>query len=396
MISDAFGQYRQQSADVGTSQPFGSTETSNEGHMEDTGDFLNFLKDASETLYEGSKELGHFKPFVRNKSQSEGCIAKGHIAEDTLTFCSYYMEDIETRFNRPRRVRDDPNYIQPSGMSTIFPQLGKPASAPENYHLAPMQKLQAHRYVLLNCSIVIPFVEEFRQHIRRSSRGRRPSPTEIERKVNKEFVDWFQKRIMNSDSIDTTSTDLKFLARGPSNSGVFLTSKTSCVASSSDGNLRQAEIPYYGKLEDIIEINYNGRFKVVLFKCKWADTTRDKGYQKDCWNFNCVNFDKLIHTGEREEHEPYIEPSQAQLVFYVDDIVNKGWSVAVHLKPRDMYDMGEVIEEEVYENEPYQEQELEQFFADGDDYVQLATDHIIDDIVDANVATDLATNAMSE
>lgn len=27
------------------------------------------------------------------------------------------------------------------------------------------------------------------------------------------------------------------------------------------------------------------------------------------------------------------QASQAQLVFYVDDIVNKGWSVAVHLKP---------------------------------------------------------------
>ncbi|KAH0679265.1 hypothetical protein KY284_020350 [Solanum tuberosum] len=159
----------------------------------------------------------------------------------------------------------------------------------------------------------------------------------------------------------------------------------------------QAEIPCYGKLEDIIEINYNGRFKVVLFKCKWADTTRDRGYQKDRWNLNCVNFDKLIHTGEREEYEPYIEASQAQLVFYVDDIVNKGWSVAVHLKPRDMYDMGEVLEEEeVDENEPYQEQELEQFFADGDDYVQLATDHIINDIVDANVATNLATDAMSD
>lgn len=89
----------------------------------------------------------------------------------------------------------------------------------------------------------------------------------------------------------------------------------------------------------------------------------------------------------------YIKASQAQLVFYVDDIVNDGWSVAVNLKPRDMYDMGEVIEEEeVYENEPYQEEKLEHFFADSDDYVQLATDHI----VDANVATDLATNAMSE
>ncbi|OIT29924.1 hypothetical protein A4A49_66134, partial [Nicotiana attenuata] len=178
------------------------------------------------------------------------------------------IEDIETRFNRPRRVRDDPNVTEPSGTSSIFPQLGKPASALITFPLTDMQKLQAHRYVLLNCAVVMPFVDEFRQYIRRSSR-RRPSPTEIERRVNKEFVDWFQKRIMNPDTIDTMSIDLKFFARGPSvvarrftayningskfrtlareeglrtqNSGVFLTSKISCVTSSIDGNLRQAE-----------------------------------------------------------------------------------------------------------------------------------------------------------
>uniref|UniRef100_M0ZQY6 Transposase protein n=1 Tax=Solanum tuberosum TaxID=4113 RepID=M0ZQY6_SOLTU len=118
MINDTFRQYRQQASDGGTSQLLSSTETSNDMHMEDTGDFHNFLKDGSEKL-----ELGNFKPFVRIKSQLEGSIAKGHIAEETLTFFSQYMEDTETRFNRPRRVRDDPNYIQPSGMSTIFPQL---------------------------------------------------------------------------------------------------------------------------------------------------------------------------------------------------------------------------------------------------------------------------------
>nr|XP_009604513.1 uncharacterized protein LOC104099278 [Nicotiana tomentosiformis] len=228
---------------------------------------------------------------------------------------------------------------------------------------------------------------------------------------------------MNPDIMDTMSTDLKFLARGPSvnarrftayningfkfqtldrekglktqNSGVFLTSNTSGVASSVDRNLQQADLPYYRKLEDIIEINYNGRFKVVLFKCIWADTTRDRGYKKDRWSFNCVNFDRVIHTGEREEHEPYIEAFQAQMVYYVDDVVNKVWSVDVHLKPRDLYEMAEeVVEDEVYENEPYQEQELEQFFGHGDEYIQLATDHLINE---ENVVTNLPADAnMSE
>jgi len=100
---------------------------------------------------------------------------------------------------------------------------------------------------------------------------------------------------MNPEATNTMSNDLKFLARGPlenanrftayninefkfrtltrdeglrtQHSGVFLTSNTACVSSSVDRNLRQAELSYYGKLEDIIELNYYGLFKVVLFKC---------------------------------------------------------------------------------------------------------------------------------
>ena len=33
------------------------------------------------------------------------------------------------------------------------------------------------------------------------------------------------------------------------------------------------------------------------------------------------------------------------MVYYVDDVVNEGWTVVVHIKPRDLYDMGEEVEE---------------------------------------------------
>jgi len=46
------------------------------------------------------------------------------------------------------------------------------------------------------------------------------------------------------------------------NSEVFLTSNTSCVTSNNDENLRLSNLPYYGKLEDIIEINYYGFLRV--------------------------------------------------------------------------------------------------------------------------------------
>lgn len=195
---------------------------------------------------------------------------------------------------------------------------------------------------------------------------------------------------MNPDISTAIPDDLKYLAKGPltqarrcsafnvngfkfrtvarehgfktQNSGVYLTSSTSCVASSADGNIREADLSYYGKLEDIIELSYSGRYKVTLFKCTWADTTTDRGFRKDAWGFSSINFSRVIHTGDREDHDPYIEASQAQMVYYVNDEMSKDWSVVVHLKPRDLYDMGEQIDTDVCP-----EQDLSQFFGDSDD-----------------------------
>ncbi|XP_060182958.1 uncharacterized protein LOC132612901 [Lycium barbarum] len=301
-------------------------------------------------MYFVERLLGHLKSLVGNRSQPEGSIAEGYIVEEALTFCSRYFEGIESRLNRPKHVNDEPNCNEASEKSSMFPQQGKPVGGSTTEPLTLLEKTQAHRYVLLNCATVKPFVDEFRHHIRRS-RGRKLSPTEVERRVSKEFADWFPKRIMNPDIADTISDDMKFLAQGPAqdarrfsayningfkfrtlsreqglktqNSGVFLVSDTSCVASSADRYARQADLPYYGRLEDIIELNYYGRFRVVLFKCQWADTTRNRGFKSDVWKFNCVNFSKLIHTGDREDDDPYIEASQANMVYYVDDETDK-------------------------------------------------------------------------
>ncbi|OIT08741.1 hypothetical protein A4A49_62940, partial [Nicotiana attenuata] len=173
---------------------------------------------------------------------------------------------IESRVNRPKHVNDGPNLNEASEMSSVFPTQGKPIGGSETFTLTQLEKTQAHRYVLLNCAAIKLLI---RDYIRRSSKGRRPSATEVERRVNKEFPDWFPKRIMNPDITNTISTDLEFLAQGPcpdarrftayningfkfrtlskeqgsqtQNSGVFLISDTSCIASNTNRNARQAD-----------------------------------------------------------------------------------------------------------------------------------------------------------
>ncbi|XP_070012289.1 uncharacterized protein [Nicotiana sylvestris] len=90
-------------------------------------------------------------------------------------------------------------------MSSTFPTQGKPVKGSEAFTLTQLEKTQAHRYVLLNCATIKPFISEFRDCIRRSSRGWRPSATEVERRVNKEFPDWFPKRIQVSRATVTVA-----------------------------------------------------------------------------------------------------------------------------------------------------------------------------------------------
>ncbi|WVZ17466.1 hypothetical protein V8G54_010448 [Vigna mungo] len=159
------------------------------------------------------------------------------------------------------------------------------------------------------------------------------------------IVDW-------KSNIDSPTSDIQVLIQWK---GLPLEAAVGNLGISVDRNLKQADLPYYGKLEDIIELNYYGRFKVVLFKYLFI--------LKTVKNMNLI----LRHL----KHKWYITLMM---------LLTKGWSVVVHLKPRDLYEMGEEVEEEVYENEPYEDQQLEKFYSNDNEYVQLATNHLDDDI----------------
>ncbi|KAK7258274.1 hypothetical protein RIF29_23845 [Crotalaria pallida] len=165
-------------------------------------------------MYPIERYLGHLKSLVRNKAQPEGSIAQGYLAEEVLTFCSQYLEGIETRINRPARV-DDFNSASTSHLPSLFPPLGKAVGAFSTFELSTLEKIQAHRYLLLNCPAVKPYIDEFKDHVRRRSKGRKPTATQLQKIVNKEFIDWFPRKIMNPDISNNVLDDLKFLAKGP-------------------------------------------------------------------------------------------------------------------------------------------------------------------------------------
>lgn len=91
--------------------------------------------------------LAHLKSHVTNKAQPEGSIAEGYILEETLLFCSRFLEGVKTAFNRPKRIEDD----IPDSRSYLYNSGGQVIGKEHNTKLDDKSLKQAHRYVLLHC-----------------------------------------------------------------------------------------------------------------------------------------------------------------------------------------------------------------------------------------------------
>ncbi|KAM3376735.1 hypothetical protein P3S68_009148 [Capsicum galapagoense] len=350
-------------------------------------------------MYPTERVLDHLKSYVRNNSAAECYIAEGYILEECLTFCSRYLEDceIETRFNRSRRNKDDGQIAATSEsgiLSKLFPAIGKPVGAIKTLPIPSVEIIQAHRYVLINCEIVDAFREEFRIEVTRMHRGKRNSSKLVEEYVHKHFHEWFKEYVARQDGANIISK-IQWLARGSNNivrrfkeynihgfkfrtlrkehglktqnSGVVMYALTKRFLNGRESVEQSSDDMYYGKLLDIIELNNYGKLKVVLFKCIWVDTTLNKGIKIDQFGITSVNFSHLIYTGAKEIDEPFILATDARMVYYVDDPIDEDWYVVCHMKPRDIYDMRDVdfmdleepdLEEPLMEDIPFCEQHL--------------------------------------
>ncbi|KAK5839821.1 hypothetical protein PVK06_008661 [Gossypium arboreum] len=137
--------------------------------------------------------------------------------------------------------------------------------------------------------------------------------------------------------------------RRTQNCGVVVNSLITSYASARDSNPVEGNVEYYGLLTDIIELDYYGKWKVVLFRCDWADANTARGIKNDQFGFTMVNFSRLIHTGEHLIDEPYVFSSQVKQDFYSKDPIDEGWYVVLRNTPRNLFDMGNGNRDDIVE-----------------------------------------------
>ena len=140
---------------------------------------------------------------------------------------------------------------------------------------------KAHYTVLQNSSLVDPYIETHKELLRSEFPGK--SEAWITRQHMKTFSDWLQKECQGDESIDE---QLYLLARQPSchiltykgyriNGNTFYTLAQDKRSTNQNSGVRIDAIDpnghkqtYYGRIEEIWELNYAPTFKVPLFKCQ--------------------------------------------------------------------------------------------------------------------------------
>ncbi|XP_042950337.1 uncharacterized protein LOC122282453 [Carya illinoinensis] len=233
-------------------------------------------------MYPFERYLGKFKRYVRNKARPEGSIAEAYVHVECLTFCSMYLNDIETRYKRVERNADIPDQLNDEFFSVFS------------------QKIREKR--AMNPASV-------RDEIYALACG--PD----------KWVASYAGCIMNGIRFQTKDRERH---RRTQNSGLVVR-----------GEHQSNPVDFYGVLKDIIELRYMGWRKVYLFQCDWWDVGDKRKGIRVGDHLTSLNTSRTWY-----KDEPFALACQAQQVFYLKDMSVVGsWYVVHKITNRNVYNI---------------------------------------------------------
>ncbi|XP_056848084.1 uncharacterized protein LOC108815770 isoform X2 [Raphanus sativus] len=288
-------------------------------------------------MYPFERYMKVLKDFVRNTARPEGCIAESYLAEECMRFCSEFLKkttNVEDKVDRNMEYEN----------STILE--GRPISTGTSITLSEMEKKIAHLAIIQNLSIVEPYVDEHLQFLQDTDDKCRRDASFLWSMHTKNFANWLKKQVP-LDSKEHEET-LKWLAYGPrcsarsytgfivngqrfrtssvdrksQNSGVYYEATAVCRSSAKDTSQVVDVVSYYGRVTDIILMDYNV-FYVPLFRCQWA--VKGNGVKIED-GFTLVN---MQHSQASFSSDPYILASQAKQVFYSRENETSNWYIVM-------------------------------------------------------------------
>ncbi|XP_047320954.1 uncharacterized protein LOC124925022 [Impatiens glandulifera] len=283
-------------------------------------------------MYPIEQYMGTLKSYVRNQSHPEASIVESYLTNECISLCSRYFDT------------SDCGLTENKTSLSIFLSI-EDLSGGVGINLDRVDRKLARIYVLKNCEEVEPFYNEYLQ--KRISSGMVLS----EEEWDTQYINWFKTKVeeLYREEKSQRMEDLLSLARGPLeyaktlvcckvNGYKFNTEEhdEGLTTQNSDiyvvGNNGIKTIDYYGVLTHIIELQYLGGNRIVLFKCRWFDVETERGIKEDKYGFVSINCQRML-----KSNEPFVLATQAKQVFYVKDNTSKGWHIVTKTNPRYSY-----------------------------------------------------------
>ncbi|XP_056842958.1 uncharacterized protein LOC108829523 [Raphanus sativus] len=235
-------------------------------------------------MYPFERYMKVLKDFMRNPARPEGCIAECYLAEECIRFCSEFLKKTTNVQEKEERNMEYEN-------NSILE--GRPISTGTSVSLTEVEKRIAHLAIIQNMALVEPYVDEHLQYLQDTDGRCRRDASTLWSMHTKNFASWLKQKVP-LDSTEHSDT-LKWIAYGPrssarsytgfivngqrfhttsvdrksQNSGVYYEATAVCRASAKDTSQVVDLVSYYGRVTDIILMDYN-IFYVPLFRCQWA------------------------------------------------------------------------------------------------------------------------------
>ncbi|GJR92025.1 uncharacterized protein Tco_0216036 [Tanacetum coccineum] len=300
-------------------------------------------------MFPFERKMHVLKGYVTNKARPEGCIAQRYIENECVTFCSMYLNDVDTVFNKSEH---NDEMIHPGGEIFVFSNKGRPIGGYKTCDLSEAELMKIHTYILNNC----------------------PKMREL---INEHKVELEEENFNHVNThLHSIASEIRILSCGPLNS---VNSYSGCMVNGYKFHTQTREenrtcqnsgvvvkgdhgssmIDYFKILQEVLEVVYlGGNKRVLVFKCECFKVDNVNGLQVDKESGSTsVNTSRKWYVDQ-----PYILASQAKQVFYVPDLkLGRNWYVVESNDPRTLYNVpvegGEAerhhVDEVFQEEEPH-------------------------------------------
>nr|GEY99304.1 hypothetical protein [Tanacetum cinerariifolium] len=216
-------------------------------------------------IFPFERKMHVLKGYVTNKARPEGCIAQRYIENECVAFCSMYLNDVDTIFNKSER---NDEMIHPGGEISIFSSKGCPIGGYKTCDLSEAELMKVHTYILNNCPEMGELMNEHKVELEEENFNH------VNERHDKEFASWLQQRIriLSRGALNSVNSYSGCMVNGYKFHTQTREENRTCQNSGVvvRGDHGSSMIYYFGIVQQVLEVLYiGGNKRVLVFRCEW-------------------------------------------------------------------------------------------------------------------------------